>query len=316
MSYGEEGPRPQSEAQALDDAIQQAAAEHLAIDRMREDVLVERIAYVERHRKRLVADAERETEEARVRYLAAVAEAEAARADLIGLNETRVWASVFPSDTLATYAPSHNLVAGRRRETERHGFQSAVVASAVFDLLRSDAEVFRTVTTREQAAAMRRASRRRRWQATKRCGQGRMKTANANAGNANGYARRAATRPWTHWRCWKPNGTERPRLAAANCITTKGTTRDRRSAGKSRCRNWTARSQTGCPSPSPGGRTGPHHGRQPGTTERPTAGSGRGTVVTARVVSKGFGHMSKGDDRDDVASYAVKVKVRSVVPLS
>ena len=135
-------------------SIAEASAEHAAIDRQREAVLVERIVFVEKHRNRLVKDAEEETAAARDRYLDAIAEAERARAELIGLRETTVWAAIYPSDSLASYAPSHNLVSGRRRESERHGFGSAVVASAVFDLLRNDAEVFTTISTRDQAAAM------------------------------------------------------------------------------------------------------------------------------------------------------------------
>jgi hypothetical protein len=120
----------------------------------RENALGEKVAFVDKHRKRLVEDAEEETERARDRYLSAIAEAERARADLIGMRETTVWAAVYPSDTLMTYAPSHALVAGRPRESRRHGFQSAVIASAAFDLLRDDAEVLTTLSTREQAAAM------------------------------------------------------------------------------------------------------------------------------------------------------------------
>ena len=154
MAAGQPDPKPLSEAAALDDAIVEATAEHAAIDRLREGVLVERIAFVEKHRKRLVRDAEQETERARDRYLEAIAEAERARADLIGLNETRVWASLYPSDLLVTMVPTQALAAGRRRESQAHGFTAAVPAAQVFDLLRDDANVFTTISTRDQAAAM------------------------------------------------------------------------------------------------------------------------------------------------------------------
>jgi hypothetical protein len=77
---------------------------------------------------------------------------EAPRVELVDLNEARIWAAVYPSDALQTMPPSHALVSGRRRETERHGFQSAVIAGAVFDLLRHDAAVFATISTRQRAA--------------------------------------------------------------------------------------------------------------------------------------------------------------------
>ena len=117
-------------------------------------MLTERIDFVAKHRKRMVADAEKETQRARDRYLNAIAEAERARDDLIGLRETTIWAALFSSDTLASMAPTHVLVAGRRRETERHGFGSAQPAQPIFDLLRSDSDVYLSVSTREHAAAM------------------------------------------------------------------------------------------------------------------------------------------------------------------
>jgi chromosome segregation protein len=157
MAAGEQEQKPVSEARALEEAIAEAEAEHAAIDTLRTGVLEERIAFVERHRKRLVRDAEREAEQARARYLEAVDMLAQAREDLIGLRETAVWASLYPSETLASMAPSHALVGGRRRESEQHlpGVKGELPAHAVLALLRSDAEYLATVSTVEQAAGMR-----------------------------------------------------------------------------------------------------------------------------------------------------------------
>jgi len=149
-----QGERPQNEAQALDEQITDMSAEHQAIDIQREAVLREKVDLVERRRKSLVRDAERAVDTAKKRYLEAVAAVEAARAELVELNEARIWAAVFPSDTLTTMPPSHALVSGRRVETERNGFQTAVLATSVFSLLRDDAGVFAQVATRDQAALM------------------------------------------------------------------------------------------------------------------------------------------------------------------
>lgn len=154
MIAGQQGSRPMSEAKALDDAIADAAAEHDAVDRLRDTILEERIAFMNKHRKRLVRDADEETQRARERYVEAIAEVERVRAELIGLRETTVWASLYPSDTLRSFAPSHALAGGGRRASERRGFQTAVPAPAVFDLLRDDAEHLTTVATAEQAAAI------------------------------------------------------------------------------------------------------------------------------------------------------------------
>jgi hypothetical protein len=156
LEAGQAEPRPTSEVRALEDAIAEAEAEYAAIDTLRERVLGERIAYVEKHRKRLVADAERETAQAKARYLELCDQAEQARAALVELRETTIWASLYPSEVLATYAPSHALVGGRPRETARHlaSVEQSIAAPNAFSLLRADAEHFGQVSTREQAAAM------------------------------------------------------------------------------------------------------------------------------------------------------------------
>jgi hypothetical protein len=113
MAGDQEGQKPLPEAATLDEAISEAAAEHAAIDRLREDVLADKIALVERRRRSLVRDAERAVGQAKRRYLAAVDAVEAAREELVDLNQTRIWAAVYPSDTLQTYPPDHVMVAGR-----------------------------------------------------------------------------------------------------------------------------------------------------------------------------------------------------------
>lgn len=158
MAAGEEGARPVSEATALDAEIAERQAEYDAMDSLRDRVLEEKIAFVHRHRKRLVKDVERAIQETKQRYLESVNELEQARDELIGLNETRVWAALFGdrSDLLRTFAPTHALVGARQRETQRHvpELKGGLAAHAVLGLLRADAEHFAAVATVEQAAAM------------------------------------------------------------------------------------------------------------------------------------------------------------------
>lgn len=158
MASGEEGERPVSEATALDAEVAERQAEYDAMDSLRDRVLEEKIAFVQRHRKRLVKDVERALEETKQRYLELVDGLEQARDELIGLNETRVWAALFGdrSDLLRTFVPTHALVGARQRETQRHvpELKGGLVAHAVLGLLRADAEHFATVSTVEQAAAM------------------------------------------------------------------------------------------------------------------------------------------------------------------
>ena len=67
-----------------------------------------------------------------------------------------MWASLFPSPSLQTFAPSHHVAGGRRRATERHlpGLKAAIPAHAIVGLLREDADYLATVSTVEQAAEM------------------------------------------------------------------------------------------------------------------------------------------------------------------
>jgi tetratricopeptide (TPR) repeat protein len=156
MAAGQPEPRPGSEAKALDEAIAEGEGEYAAMDTLRDRILEERIAFVAKHRRRLVADAQGEAEQAQARYLKAIDELAQAREDLIGLRETVVWASLYPSETLQTMAPSHALVGGRRRETEQQlpGVGQLPVHS-VLALLRADVVYCATVSTVEQAAGMR-----------------------------------------------------------------------------------------------------------------------------------------------------------------
>ena len=148
------GERPQNEAQALDDQIADLSAEYQAIDIRRESVLNEKIALVTKRRRSLVRDAERAVDAAKKKYLDAVDAVVAARAELVDANQSRIWACCFPNDVLQTYPPDHVMVSGRRRESERNGFTSAVPATSIFGLLRDDAQVFTTITTRDQQAQM------------------------------------------------------------------------------------------------------------------------------------------------------------------
>ena len=148
--------KPAPVAQELDDAIAQLSAEHAAIDFARAALLDEKVAYVEKHRKRLVRDAERETTKARDRYLSAIAEVERARDDVVELRQTTVWVSLYPSPSLQTVAPANDLAGGRRKETERHlpGAKFALPVAAILGLLREDAAYVASVSTVEQAAEL------------------------------------------------------------------------------------------------------------------------------------------------------------------
>ena len=96
---GRQGEKPAPEKPAL--------LEHVAgLERDRDglagaiaEVLADKAAFVERHRDRLVAVAERMVEQAKARYLDAVAQIDAARAELVEVREASLWAQVFPDES-------------------------------------------------------------------------------------------------------------------------------------------------------------------------------------------------------------------------
>lgn len=157
LAGGQQGPRPVSEAGELDTRIAELTAEVAAHDISRERVYGERVAYVEKQRKRLLREAEAERKRRLARCLALVDELEREREELIACRQTELWAALFPHDTLATEAPFTNCIAGARLKVqERHlpGVKAQLPAHSVFGLLRDDANHCATVVTTAQAAAL------------------------------------------------------------------------------------------------------------------------------------------------------------------
>ncbi len=109
-------------------------------------------AFVAKHRRRLVQEADKATNEARERYEKAIEEAEHARAELVDSRAASVWAALFPSD-LATQAPDTAAIATNLRKPVEAALQvtTRLAAAGVFRALRSDAETLAKALTRDQA---------------------------------------------------------------------------------------------------------------------------------------------------------------------
>ena len=102
-----------------------------------------------------MADAEKEIEKTKARYLQLVDEVEQVRDDLIGANETRIWAALFPSEHLASMAPAHNLAGASKQHMRQWlpGIEQGIEDRRLLGLLRVDAEHYSSVMTTPQAAA-------------------------------------------------------------------------------------------------------------------------------------------------------------------
>jgi hypothetical protein len=91
-------PRPEPTAPALERDIAERRADRGAARLAAESVYEDKAAYVERHRKRLVRDADKATREAHGRVMDALDAYERAREELVESREAALWAALYPSD--------------------------------------------------------------------------------------------------------------------------------------------------------------------------------------------------------------------------
>lgn len=149
------GSMPESAVEYLERAIADADAEFEGLTAAITSVLAEKTEFVEKHRGRLVKDADKATGEAHERVLQLVAELEQARADLVELRTTAVFAALFPSE-FAGRGPNPSLLAGglAKPVKETLGINIRVETARLLDALRADADYWREATTADQRLAM------------------------------------------------------------------------------------------------------------------------------------------------------------------
>ena len=91
-------PRPEPTAPAIEREIEEKKADQDAANAAVERVYEDKSRFVERHRSRLVGEADKATQGARDRYARAIEEAEAARDELIDYRAASLWANLFPGE--------------------------------------------------------------------------------------------------------------------------------------------------------------------------------------------------------------------------
>ena len=150
-----QGARPQSSRPALELAIAEAEAEVSGLEVAVGRELEVKAAFVERHRGRLVKDADKATKDAHERVLALVDELEAARGALVELRTTATWAALYPGE-LASRGPRETLIVAGLAKPVRDclGVDMAFELERVLRLLRADADFWRTAATPEQRQAL------------------------------------------------------------------------------------------------------------------------------------------------------------------
>lgn len=148
---GRKGPRPQSSRPAIEAQIDEAETEVDGLEIAVGRELAAKAAYVEKHRPRLVKDADKATAEAHERAIALVDELAAARTALVELRATAVWAALYPAEG-ATRGPREALIAGGMAKPTREtlGVDHEVEHGRTLAALRADADYWRTAATPEQ----------------------------------------------------------------------------------------------------------------------------------------------------------------------
>lgn len=149
------GPRPEPTTIVLERQITEAEAEVAGLETAVSRVLAEKAAFVEKHRARLVRDADKATAEAHERVVQLLGELEQARDALVELRQSAVWAAVYPAES-AGRGPRPTLLAGGLRKpiAQTLGINQQMNAAQLVDALRADADYWRNAATAEQRAAM------------------------------------------------------------------------------------------------------------------------------------------------------------------
>lgn len=150
---GEKGPRPEPELPAIREQIQGRQEEWEALTRATARVLADKTAFVEKHRGRLVKEADSYASEAHARYLELVDQLADARADLFAKRSAAMWARLYPGE-LAGRGPADTFAGGRRVPLQAMGLNANVEPGRVLDRLRADADWLYQAATPEQRFAI------------------------------------------------------------------------------------------------------------------------------------------------------------------
>lgn len=150
---GEQGPRPEPELPAIKEQIRERQEEWEALTRATERVLVEKAEFVEKHRPRLIKEADSQADEAHSHVLQLIDQLAEARADLFAKRRATVWARLYPGEQAAREVPD-TLAGGRNQALVPLGVNANVVPGRVVEALRADADWLRQAATAEQGLAI------------------------------------------------------------------------------------------------------------------------------------------------------------------
>lgn len=147
--------RQAAKAPVIREQIRERQEEWEALTRATARVLAAKTEFVEKHRGRLVKEADSYASEAHARYLELVDQLADARADLAAKRSAAVWARLYPAEQ-AGRGPADTFAGGRKRPLQAMGLSANVEPGRVFDALRADAEWLADAASPEQRVGYRR----------------------------------------------------------------------------------------------------------------------------------------------------------------
>ncbi len=149
---GENGERPGSDADVLEQAIVTRDAELAAVDRLVAKLLMAKIDFVEKNRPSLRRTAEGATAKARATYEQAIDALAGAREQLLDCRSDQVWSELYPSETTRqTRGTEANLSLGLQAPVKRTlGITNQLPVTAIYEALTADAATIAERLTPEQ----------------------------------------------------------------------------------------------------------------------------------------------------------------------
>jgi hypothetical protein len=149
---GRKGPKPEPTVPALERRAQELSRAIAGMDRRRGEVLVEKAAFVERRRKRLIKDSEKAADAARTAYEQAIATAERARSDLADIRQSGLWAHMYPAEEQHLLEVPRGIAGNQREPLVKAGLSGPVEVGRLWQLLRDDAAFLERGLSAEQRA--------------------------------------------------------------------------------------------------------------------------------------------------------------------
>jgi hypothetical protein len=149
------GPAPEPELERLTDEIAAGVLRYDALSRATDEILRQKAEFVQRHRGRLLKTAQKATQDAHARLLAAIAEVQDARQSLVDARADQTWCAVYPDQAAGGHVGFQHIAGGLRKPMmETLGLNTQVAADAVFRLLAADAAWLPGAMTQAQKAIL------------------------------------------------------------------------------------------------------------------------------------------------------------------